>query len=131
MMTDPIADLLTRIRNGLRVGFDQIVLPSSKLKVGVCETLKREGYISNFSVADTKPQATLTVKLKYGPDGEDVIRSIQRVSKPGKRVYMGASDLPRPLSGLGIVVVSTNRGVKSDRECRLENVGGEVLCEVW
>ncbi|MBI83630.1 MAG: 30S ribosomal protein S8 [Planctomycetaceae bacterium] len=130
MMTDPIADLLTRIRNALGVRSGSCMVPGSRLKVSILDVLKREGYIEGYEVHTSGPKSMLKVALKYGPEGEDVIRKIQRYSKPGCRRYRSIEELPRPLEGLGISVVSTNVGVLSDRECREKNVGGEVLCVV-
>ncbi len=131
MMTDPLADMMTRIRNAIRVEKPHIELPLSKVKVGVAEVLKREGYIWDWSQIDEKPAQLLRLELKYGPNGERVIRHIKRVSKPGRRIYSRARDLRPILQGLGITVLSTSRGVLSDREARQRNLGGEVLCEVW
>ncbi len=131
MMTDPIADMLTRIRNAVRVERPQVEMPSSKLKEGVADVLKREGYIWDWEVVDAKPCRQLRVFLKYGPQGERVIRHLQRVSKPGRRVYRGVDQLRPVLGGLGISVVSTSHGVLSDREARQQKIGGEVICDVW
>lgn len=132
MMTDPIADLLTRVRNALQVNAPTCEIPRSKIKKGVLDVLVREGYLLGYEESDDpKPQGTLKIKLKYGSDGEQVIQHIQRMSKPGRRVYKACDDLPRPLDGLGIAVVSTNKGLKSNRECVKERLGGEVLCIVW
>ncbi len=131
MMTDPIADMLTRIRNAVRIEKSQVELPLSKVKKGVADVLKREGYIWDWSEVESRPSNVLKLDLKYGPNGERVIRHIKRVSKPGKRVYSSARDLKPILQGLGISVVSTSRGVVSDREARQRNLGGEVLCEIW
>ncbi|MGD2108386.1 MAG: 30S ribosomal protein S8 [Phycisphaerae bacterium] len=130
MWSDPVADMLTRIRNAVRVRRQQVNIPSSKLKVGVAQVLQDEGYIEGFTVIDDTKQSILRIDLKYGPRGEDVIRTIQRVSKPGCRVYSQVDGLPRVMDGLGIAIVSTNKGVLSDRRCREENVGGELLCTV-
>lgn len=136
-MTDPIADLLTRIRNATRVKEKTVRIPASKLKVRVVDVLKREGYINGHSTSDSKPedgmgpQGWIHVELKYGEDDEQVITHIQRVSRPGRRVYRKAQDLKPVLNGLGIKILSTSRGLLSDRECRSQNVGGEVLAEVW
>jgi small subunit ribosomal protein S8 len=132
MMTDPIADMLTRIRNAVRIERASVEVPTSKVKRGLAEVLKREGYIWDWTeeTAETKfPQ--LRIDLKYGPNGERVIRHIKRVSKPGRRIYNRASELKPVLNGLGITIISTSRGVISDREARQRNLGGEVLCEVW
>jgi small subunit ribosomal protein S8 len=133
MMTDPIADMLTRIRNAVRVERPVVEMPLSKVKRGVAEVLKREGYIWDFHEEGDggQPQKQLYIDLKYGPNGERVIRHIKRVSKPGRRVYSRASDLKPVLNGLGISIISTSRGVISDREARQKKLGGEVLCELW
>ncbi len=131
MMTDPIADMLTRIRNAVRIERPHVDMPLSKVKRGLADVLKREGYIWDWSEVDAQPAKQLRLELKYGPNGERVIRRIKRVSKPGKRVYIGAKSLRPILNGLGIAVVSTSRGVISDREARQRNLGGEVLCELW
>ncbi len=131
MMTDPIADMLTRIRNAVRVERPHVDMPLSKVKRGLAEVLKREGYIWDWEEVDSTPANQLRVHLKYGPNGEHVIRRIRRISKPGCRIYRGATDLKPVLGGLGIRVLSTSRGVISDREARQRKLGGEVLCEVW
>ncbi|MCA9263559.1 MAG: 30S ribosomal protein S8 [Planctomycetales bacterium] len=131
MMTDPIADMLTRIRNAVRVERPYVEMPLSKVKRGVADVLKREGYIWDWSEVEASPVKLLRLELKYGPNGERVIQHIKRISKPGRRVYNRARDLRPILRGLGISVVSTSRGVVSDREARQRNLGGEVLCEVW
>lgn len=131
MMTDPIADMLTRIRNGVRVERPSVEVPLSKVKKGVADVLKREGYIWDWEEVEGTPISSLRIDLKYGPNGERVIQKIQRVSKPGRRVYSPAKELAPVLNGLGISVVSTSGGVLSDREARQRNLGGEVLCEVW
>jgi small subunit ribosomal protein S8 len=130
-MTDPVADLLTRVRNANRRRAKSVRMPASKLKVHIAEVLKEEGYIREYRVEPAQPQSTLVLELKYGPDGEFVIREIQRVSKPGCRVYSGAKTLPRVLRGQGIYVLSTPKGVLSDRVARRENVGGEILCQIY
>ena len=131
MMTDPIADMLTRIRNAVSVERPQVEMPVSKVKKGVAEVLKREGFIWDWTTEDGKPIGHLKIELKYGPSGEQVIRKIKRVSKPGCRVYSRAKDLRPVLNGLGISILSTSHGVMSDREARQQKLGGEVLCEVW
>ncbi|MEN6496884.1 MAG: 30S ribosomal protein S8 [Thermoguttaceae bacterium] len=131
MMTDPIADMLTRIRNAVRVERPHVDLPASKVKRGLAEVLKREGYIWDWEEVAGEPASSLRLHLKYGPNGERVIRHVRRVSKPGRRVYSGAMKLKPVLGGMGIVVLSTSRGVISDREARQRNLGGEVLCEIW
>jgi small subunit ribosomal protein S8 len=131
MMTDPIADMLTRIRNAIRVERPTVDMPSSKVKRGLAEVLKREGYIWDWKEVEASPVSHLRIDLKYGPNGEQVIRHIKRVSKPGRRVYSGATKLRPVLNGLGISILSTSRGVVSDREARQRMIGGEVLCELW
>lgn len=131
MMTDPIADMLTRIRNGVSVERPHVEVPASKVKRGVADVLKREGYIWDWQEVEGSPVNGLRIDLKYGPNGERVIRKIKRVSKPGRRVYSRAKELAPVLNGLGISVVSTSHGVLSDREARQRNLGGEVLCEIW
>ena len=131
MMTDPIADMLTRIRNAVRVERPHVQMPLSKVKKGLAEVLKREGYIWDYEEVQSQPANELRIYLKYGPNGERVIRHIKRVSKPGRRVYSGATDLRPVLNGLGISIISTSRGVVSDREARQRKLGGEVLCELW
>jgi small subunit ribosomal protein S8 len=131
MMTDPIADMLTRIRNAVRVERPHVTMPLSKVKRGLAEVLKREGYIWGWEESEGHSVPELKIDLKYGPNGERVIRHIQRVSKPGRRVYRRADHLRPVLNGLGISILSTSRGVISDREARQRNLGGEVLCELW
>jgi small subunit ribosomal protein S8 len=148
MMTDPIADMLTSIRNAVRIERPHVEMPLSKVKCGLAEVLKREGYIWDWSEEkkenpkgkqqgeggkDGERFSTkqLVIQLKYGPNGERVIRHIRRISKPGRRVYSPADHLRPVLNGLGISIISTSRGVISDREARQRNLGGEVLCEVW
>ncbi len=131
MMTDPIADMLTRIRNAVSVERPHVELPASKVKRGLAEVLKREGYIWDFDEVEAEPVQQLKLDLKYGPNGERVIQRIRRISKPGRRVYRKARELKPVLNGLGITIISTSRGVVSDREARQRNLGGEVLCEVW
>lgn len=131
MMTDPIADMLTRIRNGVSVERPFVEVPASKVKRGLAEVLKREGYIWDWKEIEGEQVNSLRLDLKYGPNGERVIRKIRRVSKPGRRVYSRAKELAPVLNGLGISVVSTSGGVLSDREARQKNLGGEVLCEIW
>ena len=131
MMTDPIADMLTRIRNAVRVERPQVDIPLSKVKRGVAEVLKREGYIWDWEEIAAQPASHLRVHLKYGPNGELVIRRIRRISKPGRRVYRGRKDLPRVMSGIGIAIVTTPKGVMTAQQARRERTGGEVLCYVW
>ena len=132
-MTDPIADMLTRIRNANIAFHDDVVMPSSKLKEAVARILEREGYILGFSLEDRpdKPGDNLRIRMKYTNDRQRVISGIKRTSKPGLREYRRANDVPRVLGGMGIAIVSTNQGLLTDREARARNVGGEVLCTVW
>ena len=133
MMTDPIADMLTHIRNAVRIERPHVEMPLSKVKRGLAEVLKREGYIWDWreEAEEGAPAKQLLIQLKYGPNGERVIRHLKRVSKPGRRVYRRADGLRPVLNGLGISIISTSRGVISDREARQRNLGGEVLCELW
>ena len=130
-MSDPLADMLTRIRNAVMVRYDSVQMPKSNVKVNVAKVLKDEGYIAGFDVTDEGPQGTLTINLKYGPDGEPVITGIKRVSKPGLRQYAKANAIPVVLNGLGIAIVSTSKGIVTDSIAREQNIGGEILCEVW
>jgi small subunit ribosomal protein S8 len=132
-MTDPIADMLTRIRNANIAMHDMTEMPSSKVKEALAKILCSEGYIEDFDVADdpTRPGRKLTITLKYTPDRRRTISGIKRVSKPGLRVYTAADRVPRVLGGMGIAVLSTNQGLLTDREARKRRVGGEILCQVW
>jgi small subunit ribosomal protein S8 len=131
MKSDPVADLLTRIRNGSRAEHEKVDVPSSKLKVRIAEILKDEGFIKNFRVLDDPKQGTLRVYLKYGPANEKIISGLVRVSKPGRRVYVTHDKVPSILAGMGVAIVSTSRGVCTDRDARKQKVGGEVLAYVW
>jgi small subunit ribosomal protein S8 len=127
---DPIADMLTRIRNANRVGRRLVLIPKSKICTGIAQVLKDEGYIEDFDVIEDTQQGQIRVKLKYSLGGDKVIHAIDRASKPGCRVYRGVGELPQVLNGMGIAVVSTSKGVMSDRKAREQNVGGELLCTV-
>lgn len=131
MMTDPIADMLTRIRNANLIGRSSVDMPASRMRVGIAVVLKDEGFIEDFTVVEGKPSSTLNITLRYGIDGEMVIRSIKRVSKPGRRVYAGLKELKPVLRGQGIHVLSTPQGVVSDRKARELGVGGELLAEIY
>ena len=131
MLSDPIADMLTRIRNAVSIERPHVDIPFSKTKQGVADTLQREGFVWDSEVLETQPSRTLRVNLKYGPNGERVINHIQRVSKPGRRVYSGVSDLKPVRHGTGITIVTTPQGVLSNREAKAQQVGGEVLAEIW
>ena len=130
-MTDPVADMLTRIRNANALMRETVTMPSTAVKINIAEVLKREGFIKGFRIVELKLQNELELTLKYGPEGEKVIRFIERTSKPGCRVYRGYEDIPVVLNGQGVAVLSTNQGVLSDRECRERKVGGEVLCTIY
>ena len=130
-MTDPIADMLTRIRNANTAGHAKVEIPASKMKKSIAEILKNEGFIKDFSVAQDNAQGTIAVELKYGPNKEKTIYGIKKISKPGLRVYAKADQVPKVLGGLGIAIVSTSKGVISDKEARKLGVGGEVICYVW
>jgi small subunit ribosomal protein S8 len=131
MLTDPIADMLTRVRNANSIRRRTVDIPFSRLKRGIADVLKREGFIADFLTIEAGPRSVLRLTLKYGQEGERVIRGIDRVSAPGRRVYRGAADAAGYQAGQGIYVLSTDRGVLSDREARQNNAGGEVLCRVW
>ncbi|MCA9082658.1 MAG: 30S ribosomal protein S8 [Planctomycetaceae bacterium] len=131
MMTDPIADLLTRIRNGIHVERPYVDVPFSGLKVRVVEALAREGFVWDHEVVEDGAFRVLRVNLKYGPNGEKVISHIERVSKPGCRVYVGVGEMKEVRQGLGVSILSTSKGVLSNREARKEGVGGELVCQVW
>ena len=129
-MSDPIADMLTRLRNGIMARHNQVEMPGSRLKQAIAQVLKQEGYIRDYQVVEQRPQNLLRIELKY-QGGRNAIDGIQRVSKPSRRVYVGYDQIPKVLSGLGINILSTPRGVMSDREARRRKVGGEILCSVW
>jgi small subunit ribosomal protein S8 len=131
MVTDPIADMLARIRNSSLAEHEKVDIPASRLKIRLAELLKDEGFIKNFRVIEDRKQGTLRVYLKYGPGQERVITGLRRVSKPGRRQYVGADRVPNVLGGMGVAILSTPRGVLPDREARRLKVGGEVLCYVW
>ena len=130
-MSDPLADMLTRIRNGVMAKFDTVTMPHSKIKVNIAKVLKDEGYIVDYQVNEDGPQGTLSIDLKYGSDQAPVITGIKRISKPGLRRYARVGDVPVVLNGLGIAILSSSKGVITDRTARASNVGGEILCEVW
>ncbi len=130
-MTDPVADMLTRLRNANSAHHDTVSMPSSKLKTGLAEILKREGYITDWAVEDARVGTTLTLSLKYGPNRERSIAGLKRVSKPGLRVYAKSTEIPHVLGGLGVAILSTSSGLLTDREATQKGVGGEVLAYVW
>lgn len=134
MMSDPIADMLTRVRNALLAGKATVEIPTSKIKVEIARILKEEGYVEDYVVGDEQPYSLITITLKYHGsrrERQPVITNIQRISKPGRRVYRGRVDLPRVMSGIGIAIVTTPKGVMTAQQARRERVGGEVLCYVW
>lgn len=131
VMTDPIADMLTRIRNANVVRHEKLELPSSKVKAEIADILKREGYVRDYEVVEDNKQGILRIFLKYGQNEERVITGLKRISKPGLRVYAKADEVPRVLNGLGTAIVSTSNGVLSDKEARAQAVGGEVLAYIW
>jgi small subunit ribosomal protein S8 len=131
MKSDPIADMLTRVRNASRAEHEKVDIPSSKLKVRLAEILKDEGFIKNFRVLEDDKQSVLRVYLKYGTGNEKMITGLVRVSTPGRRVYVGHTEIPSILGGMGVAVLSTPRGVVTDREARKQKIGGEVLAYVW
>ncbi len=130
-MTDPIADMLTRIRNGAMADKDEVSMPASKLKEQIAAILEREGYVKGYRLEGEGPVRTLTVELKYGPDRERTISGVRRVSTPGRRVYAGRDELPRVQGGLGVAIISTSSGLLTDRQAKKRGIGGEVLAYVW
>jgi small subunit ribosomal protein S8 len=130
-MSDPLADMLTRIRNAVMAKFDSVEMPSSTVKVNVAKVLKEEGYILDYQVSSSSVQGTLKIDLKYGPNNESVITGLKRVSKPGLRKYAKATGIPKVLNGLGVAIISTSRGMVTDKTARALNAGGEIICEVW
>ena len=131
-MSDPIADMLTRIRNATTAKHDTVDVPSSKMKVSIADILEREGYIKGYEILEDGVKKTIRITLKYGSDkNEKVINGLKRISKPGLRTYVGVEDMPKVLGGMGIAIVSTNKGVLTDKEAREQHVGGEVLAFVW
>ncbi len=129
-VSDPVADMLMRIRNGFRARHQRVDMPSSKLKIEIARVLKEEGYISNYKVSEEKKKQTLRVFLRYGPDGASVISKIERASRPGRRLYVGAREIPKVLGGLGVNVLTTPQGVMTGKAARKARVGGEILCNV-
>ena len=130
-MTDPIADMLTRIRNAYKAKHTDVDVPASRIKREIAKLLVEEGYIKGVQYKEDGKQGMMRLYLKYDRDDQPVIKGIQRLSKPGRRVYKGVKDMPKVLNGLGVAVVSTSQGVMVDRECRKRNIGGEILCYVW
>ena len=130
-ITDPIADLLTRIRNAQAAKHDTVKVPASNMKKAICQILVDEGYVRNFSIEEDGKQGIITINLKYGAGKEAVIKGLKRVSKPGLRIYSNAEELPKVMKGLGVAIVSTSKGVLTDRQARKDNIGGEVLAFIW
>ena len=131
MITDPIADMLTRIRNGLVAKHESVEMPSSKMKKAIAEILTEEGFINGYEIVEGGVQSVMKVNLKYGPNNEKVISGIKRISKPGLRVYANSEKLPVVLNGLGIAIISTSKGIMTDKKARAAHIGGEVLAYVW
>lgn len=130
-ITDPIADMLTRIRNANQMKYNEVLVPTSKLKVEIANILKNEGYINGYKIESTDEGSMMTIELKYGAKKERVITGLKRISKPGLRVYAKCEDIPRVLNGLGIAIISTSKGLMVDRDARKANLGGEVLAYIW
>ncbi len=130
-MTDPIADMLTRIRNANMVGHESVDIPASKMKKSIAGILLEEGYIKGYDVIEDNKQGIIRVQMKYGANKEKVITGIKKISKPGLRVYAKKEEIPKVLGGLGIAIISTSKGIITDKEARKQNVGGEVICYVW
>lgn len=131
MMTDPIADMLTRVRNAVMVKTEKVDIPASKMKVEIAKILKEEGFIKSYKIVKDKKQGILRVTLKYTAENEPIITGLKRISKPGRRVYVGKDEVPKVMGGVGIAIITTPRGIFSDTECRREGVGGEVLGYIW
>ncbi|HYA27009.1 MAG TPA: 30S ribosomal protein S8 [Thermodesulfovibrionales bacterium] len=130
MVTDPIADMLTRIRNAALIKAEKVDIPASRIKLEIAKILKEEGFIRAYKILKDKRQGILRLTLKYA-DSDNVISGLRRVSKPGRRVYVGSKEIPRVMGGVGIAILTTPRGIMSDKACRLESVGGEVICYIW
>ncbi|HMK61416.1 MAG TPA: 30S ribosomal protein S8 [Dissulfurispiraceae bacterium] len=131
MMTDPIADMLTRIRNSVLIKAEKVDIPASRLKVEIAKIMKEEGFIKSYKIIKDKKQGILRITLKYSQDNRPIVEGLKRISKPGRRVYVGKDEVPSVVGGMGIAVVTTPRGILTDKACRREGVGGEVLCYIW
>lgn len=131
MVTDPIADMLTRIRNAVIIKAEKVDIPASRMKLEIAKILKEEGFIKAYKILRDKKQGILRITLKYTPDNLPVISGLKRISKPGRRVYVGGSTVPSVMGGVGISILTTSRGLLADRACRRDKIGGEVLCQVW
>src|ERR1700690_517524 len=131
MLTDPIADMLTRIRNSVLIKAEKVDIPASRLKVEIAKIMKEEGFIKSYKIIKDKKQGILRVTLKYTQDNRPIVEGLKRISKPGRRVYVGKDEVPSVVGGMGIAVVTTPKGILTDKVCRREGVGGEVLCYIW
>jgi small subunit ribosomal protein S8 len=131
MFTDPIADMLTRIRNAVLIRNEKVDIPASKMKVEIAKLLKEEGFIKSYKIIKDKKQGVLRVTLKYTPDNDAIITGIKRISKPGRRVYVGKDEIPKAMGGVGVAILTTSKGLLTDKKCRQEGLGGEVVCFVW
>lgn len=131
MMTDPIADMLTRIRNAVLIKNEKIDMPASRIKVEIAKILKEEGFVKSYKIIKDKKQGILRLTPKYAPDGKPIITGLKRISTPGRRVYIGKDEIPKVIGGIGIAIITTSKGILTDKECRMESVGGEVLCYIW
>jgi small subunit ribosomal protein S8 len=131
MLTDPIADMLTRIRNSILIKAEKVDIPASRLKVEIAKIMKEEGFIKSYKIIKDRKQGVLRVTLKYAQDNKPIVEGLKRISKPGRRVYVGKDEVPSVMSGMGIAVVTTPKGILTDKACRREGVGGEVLCYIW
>ncbi len=131
MLTDPIADMLTRIRNSILVKNEKVDIPASRIKVEIAKILKEEGFIKSYKILKDKKQGVIRLSPKYGPDGKPVFSGLKRISTPGRRVYIGKDEIPKVMGGVGIAIITTSKGILTDKECRKEGVGGEVLCYIW
>ncbi|NIM06408.1 MAG: 30S ribosomal protein S8 [Armatimonadetes bacterium] len=131
MTTDPIADMLTRIRNALQVRHEQVSVPTSHVKLEIARILKTEGYIQKYTLVEEKPQGKIRITLKYAPGQVPAITELQRISSPSRKIYVGRDELPRVKGGLGVAIITTSKGIMSDREARRRKLGGEVMCTVW
>lgn len=131
MITDPIADMLTRIRNAIKLKADKVDIPASRMKIEIAKILKEEGFIKSYKIIKDKRQGLIRINLKYTPNGASVISDLRRISKPGRRIYVGKDGVPYVMGGLGIAILTTSYGVMTDKQCRQKGVGGEVICYVW
>lgn len=131
MITDSISDMLTRIRNAIKIKADKVDIPASRMKIEIAKILKEEGFIKSYKIIKDKRQGLIRINLKYTPDGASVISDLRRISKPGRRIYVGKDEIPYVMGGLGIAILTTSQGVMTDRQCRQKGVGGEVICYVW